>query len=525
MPVIAITDRSPAHAAGLRLRSLSKSFPGTRALDDVSFAVARGTIHALLGGNGSGKSTLIKVLAGVERGDPGGTVGFGESTAPSEHVTPDWAAAAGLRFVHQDLGLFENLSVAENIHAGQRTPRRLGRIDWRRMRRDAQSALDRLEIRVDAGESLAAVRPADRTLVAVARALPAAEDKARTLLVLDEPTARLAAAEAHMLLEALRRYAERGQTILFVSHRLEEVFALADAVTVLRDGRHVHSGDIDETDETTVVELMVGRLISRDQTNASLRPSRERPARATIMRVDGLAVGPLRGIDLTVARGETLGIAGLVGSGRTELLEAIFGARAYDEGSVELEGHRLVPGSISAAIRAGISLVPEDRSAEGVFSNLGIPENLSASDSRRYSRKLVFRHAQERSEAARMIQLMGIRAASVTASVNSLSGGNQQKVVLGRWLAMDPKLLLLDEPTQGVDIAARHDIHLQIKAMAGRGCAVLLVSSDLDELLRLADRIVVVAAGRVAAQAKGPELDHAWLAAHMYASNEEGTAA
>jgi ribose transport system ATP-binding protein len=521
----ATTDRSPAPAAGLQICSLSKTFPGTLALDDVSFGVPRGTIHALLGGNGSGKSTLIKVLAGVETGDPGGTISFGEFEAPSDQITPAWADSARLRFVHQDLGLFENLSVAENIYAGQRPPRRRGRIDWRGMRRGAQGVLDRLEIRIRAADGLASVAPADRTLVAIARAVPAVDDLAGTLLVLDEPTARLAAAETRKLLVALQRYAKHGQTILFVSHRLDEVFEVADSATILRDGRWVHTGAIGELDEPAIVGHMVGEPPDRERARSDEAVPQAREPGDTVLRIEGLAGGPLKGVALAVSAGEILGVAGLVGSGRSEILESIFGARPYSRGTIELGGKRLLPGRIGEAIRHGVSLVPEDRGAEGVFANLGIPENLSASDSHRYASGMIFRHARERRDAAATIERMGIRAASVTATVNSLSGGNQQKVVLGRWLAMEPRLLLLDEPTQGVDVAARHDLHRQIEAVAACGCAVLLVSSDLEELLELPDRVVVLAGGRIVAQADRSELDHAWLGTHMYASIQEGAVA
>ncbi len=503
-------QRSPAPVAGLRLRSISKTFPGTQALQDVSFEITRGTIHALMGGNGSGKSTLIKILAGVYHGDPGGSVAFGDAVERSDRITPAWAAAAGLRFVHQDLGLFERLSVAENLFAGRRAPRHHGGLSWRRLERLAQERLDRLEIPVAASASLSALRPADRTLVAIARALPGPGDTDSTLLVLDEPTARLAPAETQMLLVALRRYAVRGQSILFVSHRLDEIFGLAESVTILRDGRVAQTAAVSDLDEAGLVELMVGHTLVREP-----RTSRTRGG-APVLKVSQLASGSLKGIDLSVNRGEVLGVAGLVGSGRTQLLEAIFGARPLSAGTVEVDGRGAVGRGIAAAIRSGISLVPEDRGGEGIFANLGIPENLSAADSRRYSKRLVFRHSAERRDAARTVADLDVRAASTEAILHTLSGGNQQKIVLGRWLQMQPKLLLLDEPTQGVDVAAREDLYRQIDAAAARGCAVMLVSSAIEELLRLADRVVVLSAGRIVAHAAGETLTHRWLAERMY---------
>lgn len=503
-------QRSPAFAAGLRVRSIAKTFPGTQALDDVSFQVPRGTIHALLGGNGSGKSTLIKILAGVYHGDPGGSVAFGDAVERSDRITPAWSAGAGLRFVHQDLGLFERLTVAENLFAGRKAPRRGGAVSWQRLRREGQETLDRLEISVSSSEALGALRPADRTLVAIARALPAPGETTRSVLVLDEPTARLAPAETRMLLAALRRYARQGQSILFVSHRLEEIFDFADSVTVLRDGRVADTRPVAELDESTLVELMVGHALTQRE-----RASRAR-AGSPVLRVRRLVSGGLNGIDLTVGGGEVVGVAGLVGSGRTQLLEAIFGARPTDSGVIELEGNEITGGDIPAAIRRGIAFVPEDRGGEAIFANLGIPENLSAANSRRYSKKLVFRHAAERQEAVRAIAALGVRAARPDAVVHTLSGGNQQKIVLGRWLQMQPKLLLLDEPTQGVDVAAREELYEQIDAAARRGCAIVLVSSTIEELLRLADRVILLVAGAIVAQASGPELTHRWLAERLY---------
>ena len=475
----------------------------------MSVQVARSEIHALVGGNGSGKSTLIKVLAGVEIADPGGVVAVGANEVASERVTPAWSSSAGLRFVHQDLGIFESLTVAENLYAGQLPPRRFGRIDWRELFRTAQTDLDRFGIRVGAAQILGPLRPAERTLVAIARALRGSSD-ANALLVLDEPTTRLPPADVQTLLESLRDYAAAGQTILFVSHRLDEVLAFADRVTVLRDGKLVATRQASELDEAAVIELMVGHGVTLGRKRVSRTPG------AVVLDVRGLKTGLLRDLDLTVASGEIVGVAGLVGSGRTQLLEAIFGTRPRQAGTVTLAGTVIPPGDVGRAIRAGMSLVPEDRGGEGIFADLGIPENLSASRSRRYSKRGLFRHRFERRDAVEAVSTFGVKASAVTATLNTLSGGNQQKVVVGRWLGHQPKLLLLDEPTQGVDVAAREDIHRHIDAAAARGCAVLVVSSDLDELSRLADRVVVLSGGAVAADSSTQPFDRRWIADRIY---------
>jgi ribose transport system ATP-binding protein len=481
--------------------------------------VSRSEIHALVGGNGSGKSTLIKVLAGVEVGDPGGVVAVAGHEVASDRVTPAWSAAAGLRFVHQDLGVFESLTVAENLFAGQAPPRRFGRIDWRGLFRVAQADLDRFGIRVGADQILGLLRPADRTLVAVARALRGNEGPGDAVLVLDEPTTRLPSAEVETLLTSLRDYATQGQTILYVSHRLDEVLAFADRITVLRDGRLVATRRASELDEARLVELMVGHGVTRE---------RDRLARQygpVMLDVRGLQAGPLHDLDLTVASGEVVGVAGLVGSGRTQLLESIFGARPRTGGVATLNGERLPPGEVRRAIRMGVSLVPEDRGGEGIFADLGIPENLSASRSRRYSKHGWFRHHDERRDAAHAVSAFGVKTPTVTATLNTLSGGNQQKVVVGRWLGHRPKLLLLDEPTQGVDIAAREDIHRHIDRAASEGCAVLVVSSDLDELTRLADRVIVLSGGTIAADSAGNSFDRRWIADRIYATTASWAAA
>jgi ribose transport system ATP-binding protein len=528
-----------ADQARLEIRHLSKQFGDTVALDAVSLHVGSGEVHALLGGNGSGKSTLIKILAGVHPGESDGTIAVDGKQVDSAHLTAAWSRAAGLSFVHQDLGLFDVMTVAENLCAGEGYPRRRGRIDWRRLHRDAQATLDGLGIDVRADLGLAALRPADRTLVAIARALRGREQFHAGVLVLDEPTARLPEPEVELLLTALRRYALEGQTILYVSHRLEEVFALAHSVTVLRDGRVVASRPLAELGERELVELIAGRALAATWQSAGSGGSsgqhgrhgkheQERPhggeGPGTLLELRELSAGPLRDVSLSLSPGEVIGVAGLVGSGRTTLLEAIFGARPIAAGSVRLDGRPLEPHSISASIKAGLSYVPEDRTSQAAFLNLGIPENLSASDPRHYFRRRWFRHRLERSDAAATIARFGIRAPGARPPLSSLSGGNQQKVVLARWLQRTPRLLLLDEPTQGVDVGARADIYAHIRAAVASGAAAILASSDFDELLLLADRILVLGAGRVVASAPAAAVDRHWLAERVYAVPEEAAA-
>jgi ribose transport system ATP-binding protein len=319
-----------------------------------------------------------------------------------------------------------------------------------------------------------------------------------------------------MLIEALRRYANQGQTIVYVSHRLEEVFALAQGATVVRDGRVVASRALEDLDEQELIRLIVGGAVA----DTAPLPARERTA-APVLELRHICAGPLRDVSLTLAPREVLGIAGLVGSGRTSLLEAIYGALPIAEGSLLLDGRTIERQTIRSAINTGVSYVPEDRVAQGAFLTLGIPENLSASDPTRYLRRMWFRHGAERRDAAIAIEKFGIRTPTVTAPLTMLSGGNQQKVVVARWLRHAPRVLLLDEPTQGVDVGARADIYAQIRGAILEGAAAILVSSDFDELLMLADRILVLANGRSAGEAPTTSIDRHWLAERVYAIPQE----
>ncbi|MDQ7905754.1 sugar ABC transporter ATP-binding protein [Phytohabitans sp. ZYX-F-186] len=494
---------------------VSKTFPGTRALSEVSFAVRPGSFHALAGGNGSGKSTLIKILAGVYQADPEGEVRCGGSASAADSVTPSWSHRAGVRFVHQDLGLFDTMTVAENLFVGRRYPRTAGAIAWTAMRRAAQECLDRLRVPVDARTPVGSLRPADQTLVAIARCLFDSAGGEVSLLVLDEPTARLPQAEVDELLSRLDEYAANGQSILYVSHRLDEILEHADTVTVLRDGRHVATRPVAGLDRAQLTGLIVGQ--QRD-----LVEKREpRPiAPEVAVTVRGLSGGPLRGIDLDVRRGEILAVAGLVGSGRTSLVETIFGVHRPAGGRVEVNGRRLRPGSVPDAVAAGLAYVPEDRARHAAFTNLGLEMNLSAASLRRYRRGWL-RRGPELRDAAEDIRRYSIRAPGPRAALGQLSGGNQQKAILARWLRTRPAVLLLDEPTQGVDVGARAEIYTQIEKAVDGGTSVLLVTSDLDELLHLADRVVVLANGRVTDTARQRDVTREWVATRMFDAPQE----
>ena len=511
-----MADPDPG-AVGLRIENLSKTYPGTVALDGASFTVGSGLIHGLVGGNGSGKSTAIKVLAGVVRGDPGGTIEVGGRTIASDEVTPRWARDAGLSFVHQDLGLFEALSVAENLSADGSYPTSAGRIRWSAMRRSAQRDLDRFGVTVSARATLGSLRPVERTLVAIVRALRGRTDEQGGVLVLDEPTARLPDAEVGALLSALRELVAQRQTILYVSHRLDEVLGTASSLSVLRDGRHVVTRDVDGLTETELATLIAGRQLAATPVRTAAAVGG-----APVLEVRHLAGGPLADVSFALGRSEVLGVAGIVGSGRTSLLESIFGVWPRAGGEVLIDGQPLRDADIEAAIAAGLAYVPEDRVAEGSFLDMGIPENLSAPHTRRYRDRIRFRHDLERRDAERVVTEYGVRAPRLNAPLYALSGGNQQKVAVARWMVPEPRILILDEPTQGVDVAARADIHRHVRDAVRRGCSVLLVSSDLDELTQLADRVVVLTAGRSTGEMASRDLDRHTLVEAIYGATASG---
>ena len=504
---------------GLRVTGLVKEFPGTQALAGVDLEIARGEIHALVGANGSGKSTLIKILAGVHQGDAGELEVGGRQLAATD-VTPGWALAAGLGFVHQDLGLIEGLTVAENLFLGLPYPRKQGRIDWRGLHRAAEQMLARLDIAADPGQPLLTLRASDRTLVAIGRAVRGREELHSGTLVLDEPTAKLAAAEVRTLLAALRGYAAKGQSILYVSHRLDEVLAVADRITVLRDGRVVASTPAAELGYAELASLIAGRELAA--LGAKAPGAAPAGAAEPVLMVRDLHAGALAGIDMTVAPGEVVGLAGLVGSGRSSLLKALFGALPRPQGDVLVAGRRLAPGDTAAAVGAGVGYVPEDRAHEGAFLRLEVRENFSASSlSKNRSRGVLglpgrLRLGAERGSCEDAIDRFSVRCAGPGGQMALLSGGNQQKVVLARWLTSATRLLLLDEPTQGVDVGARAEIYGYVRRAARDGLAVIVASSDTDELIELCDRVVVLAGGRIAATARGDEITHHWLADHVY---------
>ncbi|MGH9016745.1 MAG: sugar ABC transporter ATP-binding protein [Acidimicrobiales bacterium] len=506
----------PSSGAALRVDHLSKTFPGTRALIDVSFEIEPGQIHGLLGGNGSGKSTLIKILAGVYHADAGGTITVGDTMVAADHSTPAKARAMGLHFVHQNPAVFPALTVAENMVIGHGfSTTAVGSIRWRALRRQTQALLDRFEINVRPDTLVNTLRPAERAMVAIARALQDQEGQDTGVLVLDEPTASLPRAEVVRLMGALNRFAAAGQTILFVSHRLDEVIDTATRATVLRDGRLAGTLAGPEITEDRLIELIAGRALDR------MYPVMPPVDTETVaLEAKGLSGGPLRGVDFQLRRGEVLGIAGLLGSGRSELLKMIFGAYPIKGGTLELEGRRVKFRHIGDAMDAGVAYVPEDRGGEAAFLSQTLSDNVVASSISRYWRHLRLRNRAIEHDARTIIGQYFIMASSERQIMGTLSGGNQQKVVLARWLNRHPRVLLLDEPTQGVDVNARAEIYSLISKAVGEGCSVLLVTSDFEELSRVADRAIVLRGGRVTAELRGADIEPVRLTELAFSTQE-----
>jgi rhamnose transport system ATP-binding protein len=469
---------------GLEFINIRKSFGAVRALRGVSLAVREGETHALIGENGAGKSTLLKILAGIVSPDTG------EIRLDDQRLSlsgPRDGLAHGIGMVYQETVMFPNLTVAGNIFAGRELTGRGGVLLEREMRQRTRDLLDRLHLSLPAEARLEHLSAAHSQLVQVARAL--AFDC--RVLVLDEPTTALTAADADHLFRVLEDLRERGVTILYVSHRLPEVFRLCTRITVLRDGQHVGTFDRSSVTPDNIVRAMVGR-------DLPARTAVPPPVGAkSVLRVRGLTRAPLvQNIDLDVAAGEVLGLFGLVGSGRSELLETIFGLHSADAGEITVDGVRLRRGSVLAATRAGVALVPEDRQRQALFFNLVLRHNLVLPRAA-VRRSLVVRTSDERAFSTGLLTTWRIKAPSVEVTPDKLSGGNQQKVVLARWLGITPRVFLLDEPTKGVDVGAKDEIHGIVRQQAAAGGACVVVSSDLPEVLAVAHRIIVMREGRI----------------------------
>jgi ribose transport system ATP-binding protein len=514
----------------LQIDRMSKSFSGTPVLRSVDLAIPTGEVHALVGANGSGKSTLIKVLAGYHAPEPETAVEVGGVRIQLGH--PAAVREAGLRFVHQDLALVDTLNVIENLALGRGfTTGAAFRIRWKVERKNATAMIRSLGFDFDVSRPVGDLAAAERTGVAIARALWDWESGAK-VLVLDEPTASLPKADVEMLFEAIRRVRERGLGVLYVSHRLDEVFFVARQVTVLRDGRRVGTFDTAELSEDRLISMMIGvtpdqerKHLVREERRQFVETAEDRvaammlgePARAVeetpvgplpeaVLVVRGVQGDVVRGIDFDAHAGEVLGFAGLTGSGRDEVLPLLFGA-APRIGSVEVDGSKVSPANVRSAIKHRVSLVPANRHRQGLMLTMTVRENCTLTSFGHLTGLLgAIRAQRELAEVREWIARLDLRPPDPRRIMSSLSGGNQQKVVLAKWLRLRPRVLLLDEPTQGVDVGAKAMIHQLIVQEARTGVAVVIASSDDEELVAICDRVLVLRDGEIAAELRGQEV-------------------
>ncbi|MFJ3089175.1 sugar ABC transporter ATP-binding protein [Streptomyces sp. NPDC086838] len=483
-----MTHPEPERNPVLALEGVSKSFGAVRALRGVSLRLYAGEAHALAGENGAGKSTLIKTLAGVHRPDGGSVLLDG---APVEFHGPADARDAGVAVIYQEPTLFPDLSIAENIFMGRQPRRSLGRVDHRAVK-DATSALfHRLGVDLDPDQPARGLSIADQQLVEIAKAL---SFEAR-VLIMDEPTAALTGSEVARLFGVVETLREQGAAVLFISHRLEEIFGLCQRVTTLRDGAWVASEPLDGLTEDDLVRRMVGRDLDE------LYPKQDAEIGEVALSVRRLTrEGVFTDVSFEVRRGEIVGLAGLVGAGRSEVARAVFGVDRFDGGEVQVLGRALRPGAPSLAMHAGLALVPEDRRAQGLVMDMSIERNIGLTGFADTSRAGLMNRGAERSRALDWSVRLQVKYARLADVVGTLSGGNQQKVVLAKWLATGPQVLIVDEPTRGIDVGTKAEVHRLLSSLAAEGVAVLMISSDLPEILGMADRVLVMYEGRLTAE-------------------------
>ena len=469
----------------LEMRGISKSFPGVKALEHVALTLHSGRVAALIGENGAGKSTLVKILTGIYQPDAGeiridGSIVHFPTAQAAQH--------AGVTAIHQETVLFDELSVTENIFIGHAPRTRWGLVDWAIMRRRAAEILARIEVAIDPATRLKDLSIAQRHLVAIARALSV---EAR-IVIMDEPTAALSYKEAEDLFRIVETLKQAGKAILFISHKFDEVYRIADDFAVFRDGSAVGAGKLAEIDRAELVRLMVGRKVEQ------VFPKRQSKIGEVVLEVaDYRHPTEFEGISFNLRRGEIFGFYGLVGAGRSELMQAIFGATRPSGGRVLLNGQPIAIRAPADAIAAGIVYVPEERGRHGAVLALPIVENITLPSLRRTSRNGFLRAAEEFALARKYAERLDVRASSLSQPVATLSGGNQQKVVVGKWLATDPKVIILDEPTKGVDIGSKAAIHAFMGELAAEGLAVIMVSSEIPEILGMSDRVLVMREGRM----------------------------
>ncbi len=473
----------------IELRDISKQFPGVRALDHVSFDVLPGEVHALLGENGAGKSTLIKIMTGAYQPDSG-TILFDDK--PVEIGGTSQSQNLGIAAIYQELSLYPELTIAENIFMGHQPRMRFGLIDWQTMQQRARELLHELDADdLDPLQKVSGLSVGNQQRVEIAKAL----SQSARVLIMDEPTAALTQRDADRLFAIVRRLRERGVAVIYISHRLEEVFLLADRVTVLRDGQVVGTQPVGATSQPELIRMMVGRTLD------ALFPKHDATIGAPLLEVKDIAYGRMvRGVSFELRRGEIVGLAGLVGAGRSETALALFGITPAESGAIVLDGRAVNIRSPRQAMQLGLAYVPEDRKNQGLILPMTVRENTTMAILRRLTSGGFVDRRAERKITGEYVEQLRIRTPSIAQVVRNLSGGNQQKVVVAKWLAAKPKVLILDEPTRGIDVGAKAEIHRLMCALAEQGLAILMISSELPEILGMSDRVLVMRQGQIVAE-------------------------
>lgn len=466
----------------LSLEHISKEFPGVKALDDVKLKLRKGEVHALMGENGAGKSTMIKVMTGVYPKTSGTIVLNNQEIEPQ---TPQEAQETGISTVYQEINLCPNLTVAENIYIG-RQPKKLGKIDWKKMNEDAKKLLETLKIDVDVTRTLDSYSVSVQQMIAIARAV----DMSAGVLILDEPTSSLDGNEVEQLFEIIRELKNNGMAILFVTHFLDQVYAISDRITVLRNGRWIGEYPANELSQIDLVTKMIGQEF-KDEDSRAFRKTTDYPQTSFIQMRNVTKKGVINDFSMKIREGEVLGLAGLLGSGRSEVAELLFGAQEFDEGVLYIDNDHIKKMFPQKAIKENIGFCSEDRKVSGILADLSIRENIIVSlQAKRGWKRIGYKEQQEIAE--RYIKLLNIKTPDADKKVGELSGGNQQKVLLARWLVTDPKLLILDGPTRGIDIGSKREIESLILSLSRKGMSILFISSEYEEMVRCCDRIIVL---------------------------------
>ncbi len=473
----------------LSMTGIDKRFAGIPALSVASFTVARGEVHALIGQNGAGKSTLIKVLTGYHRRDAGEVTFDGK---PFEVFSPQQAQASGISTIYQEINLVPYRSLTENICLG-REQRRFGLLDWASMHREAEGLLQRFNIKVDVRRPLMEFNTATQQMVAIARAI----GFSAKLVIMDEPTSSLDEREVGVLFNVIRQLKQEGVSVVFVSHKLDELYAVCDRVTIMRDGKTIRTARMDEIEKIDLVSSMLGRSIEKTEGHATAFTVRdEKNIGKILLSADNLAVGQIvQDVSFNIRSGEIAGFAGLLGAGRTETARLVFGIDRLKKGAMTYGDRTFEPRRPADAIAAGMGFCTEDRKSEGIVPDMSVAENMMLALMPKLSKSGIIDEKAQRDIVERFIKQLGIKCSGPDQKVRELSGGNQQKVLLGRWLAMNPRLLILDEPTRGIDVGAKGEIQSLIKSLADQGLAVLMISSELEEVIEGADRVFVLRDG------------------------------